>query len=103
MLRILSDIHTSSVTESVIVWAGDFYTGPIITLFVCSTGMPAFATVERVLIEIGDRPAAMGKAVSFNASLSCAADLPAVPAVAGVVPGTDTCPVTVFHTCFQGT
>lgn len=103
VLGIFEYPYTITVAECSTVRAGDLRTDSIRAPFIGSTGMPANPAVERVLIEIGNRPVAMRETVAINASLPGATEFPAFPAVLCVVTGPDTGTVTEFHTGFKGT
>jgi len=103
VLGIFENPYTITVAECSTVRAGDLRTDSVRAPFIGSTGMPAHPAVERVLIEIGNRPVAMRETIAINASLPGATALPAFPAVLCVVTGPDTGTVTEFHAGFKGT
>lgn len=81
VLGIFENPYTITVAECSTVRAGDLRTVSVRAPFIGSTGMPAHPAVERVLIEIGNRPVAMRETIAINASLPGATALPAFPAV----------------------
>jgi hypothetical protein len=97
VLGAFQNIHASPVAVQVAVGTGYLGTESLRTHFIGSTRMPATATVERIIINIGNRPVAMGDAVAVDTSLPGTTVFPAITAVLRISACLDTCPVTFFH------